>query len=1321
MFAGLWSRARVALASLIVFTGLAHAAPTMFAGQVGQPQAQAGYPFSYQAGQAVYQAAAWAAGEYHLVTCAFAGNPPPGLVINSSPDQTLGTLCYYSGTPTQVGVFDFSIQLTRVSDNAVGYAEITATITPPDIALSPAAGTLAAATRNIPYSRLFSGGNANAPYTYGVTSGTLPAGLSLSPTTGLLSGTPTSAAGTYNFTISATDSTAGTGAPFSKSQAYSLQLNDEPTISINDVSAPEGDSGTTPFVFTVSLSGPSTGAVTVNYATANNTAMAGSDYTAASGTLTFAPGETSKTITVLVTGDTIYENTQDFFVNLSGATNATIADGQGVGTILNNDGSPPLAINDVTASEAAGTMTFTVTRTGATELYSTVKYATANGTAVSPGDYTATSGTLTFPASLAATSTQTFTVALTDDNVYEAAEQFVVNLSNPFQASFSDSQGIGTITDNDPAPTLAVNDVSVSEGAGNAIFTVTLTGATALPIAVNYVTADGTAVSPGDYSATSGTLTFNPSTATSQTLTIVVPLNNDATNEATEQFALNLSGPTNGATLSDAQGVATITDDDAVPTLSINDVSAAEGNSGTTAFTFTVSLTGATAQTATVNYATADGTATAGSDYAAVSGTLTFAPGETSKTITVLVNGDYLVEANETFFLNLSGPTNATITDNQGVATINNDDTAVQITQTTVPGGQVGIPYSQQLAATGGDGGPYSFTFAPSLPPGLTLTSAGLLSGTPTAQGNYGVTVTATDGVGNTGQRSYTIFIQQALPTIASLTPTFGPTAGGTVVTITGTNLTGASAVTFGGTAASFTVNSATSITATTPAHAAGAVNVAVTTPGGTATATNGYTYQAPGAVRFVINNPDDGSYVFTSPTAALNFTVATSGGTGSSANIPLAPGSYAVSFTTPAGTGFASASCAPTTSSVNTSARTASLVIASNVTTVCTIEALPSRRATVEAIGAALDVQSRLILSNAPTLSRRLDRLNGGGSGGMGSASAFGKTLASNLPFSTEIGMDTARFSMSLSGLRAAGNADHRFHATANENGVPASLAASAAPASGLAATAVGAAAMGDGSGPRFDVWVEGLIARFDAAANSDGDFAIIHAGADYLVTPNLLIGVGIQGDWLNMDTSTGSLDSSGWLAGPYLTARIADGLYLDARAAWGGATFDVSPFGTYTDQVDSDRALYTAALIGEFSFGGNLSVRPEARVSWYKETTDAYVDSLSVAIPSVEIRTGEVTFGPTFEWSIKQASGAMLVPSIGLDLIWTFQQDNTATAFTNAPGLDDTGVRGRIEAGLAYESPEGISLGASLFYDGIGGGDYDAWGGKAALRFGF
>src|SRR5207245_3154175 len=134
-------------------------------------------------------------------------------------------------------------------------------------------------------------------------------------------------------------------------------------ISINDVSLAEGNSGTTSFVFTVSLSNASSQTITVTYATADGTATtADNDYVAANGTLTFNPGDTSKTITVTVNGDTKFEPDETFFVNLSNPINATIADGQGQGTILNDDAQPTISINDVSLAEGnSGTTNFVFT------------------------------------------------------------------------------------------------------------------------------------------------------------------------------------------------------------------------------------------------------------------------------------------------------------------------------------------------------------------------------------------------------------------------------------------------------------------------------------------------------------------------------------------------------------------------------------------------------------------------------------------------------------------------------------------------------------------------------------------------------------------------------------------------------------------------------------------------------------------------------------------------------------------------------------------------------------------------------------------------
>ncbi|MEX2114559.1 MAG: FG-GAP-like repeat-containing protein [Pirellulales bacterium] len=224
-----------------------------------------------------------------------------------------------------------------------------------------------------------------------------------------------------------------------------------------------------------------------------------------------------------------------------------------------------------------------------------------------------------------------------------------------------------------PPPSMTISDAAVTEGHTGAVaatFTVTLSAAAAGPVTVAYATANDSAVANDDYQATTGTLTFAPG-QTSQTITVQVQ--GDTMAEADEYFLVNLSNA-NGATIVDGQGVGTIIDDD--PRISISDVAKNEGNSGTTRFVFTVSLSAASSVPVTVNYATANGSARKNdNDYVAKSGKLTFAPGETSKTVTISVKGDKKNESDESFFVNLTNSKGALLDDDQGEGTILNDDT----------------------------------------------------------------------------------------------------------------------------------------------------------------------------------------------------------------------------------------------------------------------------------------------------------------------------------------------------------------------------------------------------------------------------------------------------------------------------------------------------------------------------------------------------------------------------------------------------------------------------------------------------------------------
>ncbi len=231
-------------------------------------------------------------------------------------------------------------------------------------------------------------------------------------------------------------------------------------------------------------------------------------------------------------------------------------------------------------------------------------------------------------------------------------------------------QGTATIL-NDDGPAIAISDARVNEGdAGTttATFTVSLSEPSSKTVTVAYATGDATATAGADYLAAGGILTFDPG-VTSRTVTVTIV--GDTRDEVDETFVVNLSAlewdDRPGA------GVGTIVDDDG-PAIAIADVSVTEGQAGTVNAVFTVSLSAPSPQTVTIAYATADGSATAAGDYQARAGVLTFSPGVTTLTVVVPVNGDTNDEPDETFFVTLSSPVNATIADAQGVGTILNDD-----------------------------------------------------------------------------------------------------------------------------------------------------------------------------------------------------------------------------------------------------------------------------------------------------------------------------------------------------------------------------------------------------------------------------------------------------------------------------------------------------------------------------------------------------------------------------------------------------------------------------------------------------------------------
>jgi large repetitive protein len=454
--------------------------------------------------------------------------------------------------------------------------------------------------------------------------------------------------------------------------------NDDPIpdVSIDDQSITEGNAGTSTLTFNVTLSHASSDTVSVDYTTTDGSATtADADYVAASGTVTFNPGQTTKTVDVTVNGDLTHESDETFTVDLSNASNAGVADASGQGTITNDDQVPDISIDDQSVTEGdagTSTLTFNVTLSNPSDQTVAVDYTTTDGTATTAdGDYDATANSVTFDPGQ---TTKTVDVTVNGDLTHESDETFTVDLSNASNGNVLAGSGTGTILDDDASPTISVANASVTEGnVGDTTlsFDVTLSVASAVTVTVDYTTTDGSATfANGDYDAASDTLTFDPGQTTE---TVDVTVHGDTTYETDEGLTIDLSNA-NGATIADDSGTGTITNDDAAPMFGIGDVSVAEGATGITSLTFTVTKSGATQLGSAVHYATSGGTATAGVDYTGNSGTLSFAPGVTSQPVTVLANGDKVFEPNETFDVVLSAPTGATVADATGVGTIMNDD-----------------------------------------------------------------------------------------------------------------------------------------------------------------------------------------------------------------------------------------------------------------------------------------------------------------------------------------------------------------------------------------------------------------------------------------------------------------------------------------------------------------------------------------------------------------------------------------------------------------------------------------------------------------------
>ena len=557
----------------------------------------------------------------------------------------------------------------------------------------------------------------------------------------------------------------------SSSATATIAASDPITISLSGPTTVDEGDATTAYTVSLSPSGVTpTADLTVSYGTSNGTATAGSDYTAKSGTLTFTnTAAGSQTFTVQTTSDTIDEGTGETFTvaisSPSGGGGATPSLGtSSVSTTITDDDAAPTGItlsaspNILGEDDSATSVTVTATLNGRTTRTSAtvVTIGTLAGSATKDTDYTATSlASITIPAN-SSSATGSITITPTDDLVVEGDE--TITIPGSTTVSLSVTSATVTLTDDDKSTTptddkdsaaLSISGPAsnVSEG-GNATFTVTLSKAVDADVTVAWSAPLGTDAAEGsDLSATTGTVTFAANSAAGATKDITITATDDALSETSESFTVTLGRITstlssqlslkNGA----SSATATIAASDPI-TISISGPTSVDEGDATTAYTVSLSPDGVTPTAdLTVSYSTANGTAMAGSDYTAKSGTLTFTnTAAGSQTFTVQTKEDTIDEGTgETFTVAVSSPSGGggpapSIGTASVSTTITDDDAAPS-----------GITLSVNPSTLGEDDAATSVTVTATLDGGSTRTSAtvvtiGTFAGTATKDTDYTAT-----------------------------------------------------------------------------------------------------------------------------------------------------------------------------------------------------------------------------------------------------------------------------------------------------------------------------------------------------------------------------------------------------------------------------------------------------------------------------------------------------------------------------------------------------------------------------------------------------
>lgn len=258
------------------------------------------------------------------------------------------------------------------------------------------------------------------------------------------------------------------------------------------------------------------------------------------------------------------------------------------------------------------------------------------------------------------------------------------------------------------------------------------------------------------------------------------------------------------------------------------------------------------------------------------------------------------------------------------------------------------------------------------------------------------------------------------------------------------------------------------------------------------------------------------------------------------------------------------------------------------------------------------------------------------------------------------------------------------------------------------------------------LDIWVEGQMSRYSDSTGGirrEGDFKILYVGADYALSPRVLVGTLVQFDLTNEDVDdpdlTGTVDGRGWMAGPYIGIKLTDNIIFDARAAWGTSDNDIELYDDAAKwrkgSFDTARWLATASLTGNW-YHGPWRLTPQVSLAYGHEEYDTYKNSLEQTVEGAGVSIGRSTFGMEVGYRIMARDGTLVEPHLGITGIWNFDSDDLVIDGTV---VETNGSRAKLEGGVVVRRADGMGMRAAVAYDGIGDSDLEALSGQLWLSF--